>query len=119
MPHWNYWAMITERHLFSATISHLDYAGLVFVYFADFATGQFSEVTRLLPLGRGCQLADVVVADAIYSGRGLQVAHHRPLRPPGPDLYPVLGASRDQQRLVGELRGSSAVWPLQWALHHH
>lgn len=71
---WNYWAMTTESHLFSATISHLDYAGLVFVYYADFATGQFSEVTRLLPLGRGCQLADVVAADASYSGSGLRVA---------------------------------------------
>jgi hypothetical protein len=71
---WNYWAMTTENHLFSATISHLDYAGLVFVYFADFATGQFSEVTRLLPLGQGCQLDNVVAADASYTGRGLQVA---------------------------------------------
>jgi len=63
---WNYWAVTTETHLFSATISHLDYAGLVFVYYADFATGQFMETTRLLPLGRGCQLADVVAADASY-----------------------------------------------------
>lgn len=71
---WNYWAMTTESHLFSATISHLDYAGLVFIYYADFATGRFSEVTRLLPLGLGCKLADVVDADADYSGSGLHVA---------------------------------------------
>ncbi len=74
---WNYWAVTTESHLFSATISHLDYAGLVFVYYADFATGQFNEVTRLLPLGLGCQLADVVAADANYSGSGLNVAMYQ------------------------------------------
>ena len=70
---WNYWAITTDTHLFSATISNLDYAGLVFVYFADFTTGQLHEVTRLLPLGWGCNLADVVDADAVYSGKGLYV----------------------------------------------
>jgi len=70
---WNYWAITTENHLFSATISNLDYAGLVFVYYADFANRQFNEVTRLLPFGRGCKLADVVAADAVYSGNALQV----------------------------------------------
>jgi hypothetical protein len=71
---WNYWAVTTESHLFSATISNLDYAGLVFVYYADFTSGEFREVTSLLPLGRGCQLTDLVAADAVYSGKGLQVA---------------------------------------------
>ncbi|MBE2198834.1 MAG: DUF2804 domain-containing protein [Anaerolinea sp.] len=70
---WNYWAITTESHLFSATISHLDYAGLVFVYYADFASGQFIEATRLLPFGRGCRLADVVAAAAIYNSRDLSV----------------------------------------------
>ncbi|HRQ41894.1 MAG TPA: DUF2804 domain-containing protein [Chloroflexota bacterium] len=71
---WNYWAITTESHLFSATISHLDYAGLVFIYYADFNTGQLTEATRLLPLGQGCRLADGVAADAVYDGKGLQVA---------------------------------------------
>lgn len=71
---WNYWAITTEQHLFSATISHLDYAGLVFVYHADFAAGQLTEATRLLPLGQGCRLAETVAADAVYDGRGLRVA---------------------------------------------
>lgn len=71
---WNYWAITTETHLFSATISHLDYAGLVFVYYADFTSGQFMETTRLLPLGRGCQLGDAVADDAHYRSRDLHVA---------------------------------------------
>ncbi len=71
---WNYWAITTETHLFSATISHLDYAGLVFVYFADFANGEFVEKTRLLPLGQGCSLSDEVATDAVYSTGDLRVA---------------------------------------------
>lgn len=71
--HWNYWAITTESHLFSATISHLDYAGLVFVYFADFVSGEFLETTRLLPLGRGCQMGDVVAAAARFNSPGLRV----------------------------------------------
>lgn len=70
---WNYWAITTESHLFSATISHLDYVGLVFVYYADFASGEFVETTRLLPLGSGCQMADVVAADAVYDSRDFSV----------------------------------------------
>ncbi|MCL4266066.1 MAG: DUF2804 family protein [Anaerolineae bacterium] len=71
---WNYWAITTESHLFSATISHLDYAGLVFVYYADFNTGRLTEATKLLPLGQDCHLADVVAADAVYGSKGLRVA---------------------------------------------
>lgn len=71
---WNYWAITNERYLFSATISHLDYAGLVFVYFADFQTGQLTEVTKLLPFGWGCELAETVAADARYVGVGVRVA---------------------------------------------
>jgi len=71
---WNYWAITTETHLFSATISRLDYAGLVFIYFADFAAGRLTEATRLIPLGRGCELSDHVADGATYAGKGLRVA---------------------------------------------
>lgn len=71
---WNYWAITSESHLFSATISHLDFAALVFVYYADFASGRLTEVTRLLPLGWGCHMPDEVEADAAYQSRDLSVA---------------------------------------------
>ena len=70
---WNYWAITTPTHLFSATISHLDYAGLVFIYAADFNSGYFQEVTKLLPLGRGCRLKETVAAEAHYSGEDMHV----------------------------------------------
>jgi hypothetical protein len=71
---WNYWAITSESHLFSATISHLDYVALVFVYYADFASGRLAEVTRLLPLGWGCHMPDEVEADVAYQSCGLSVA---------------------------------------------
>jgi hypothetical protein len=71
---WNYWAITTETHLFSVTITNLDYAGLVFVYFADFAARQLAEVTKIIPLGRGCHLLEYVAADVHYASADVQVA---------------------------------------------
>jgi hypothetical protein len=64
---WNYWAITTDTHLFSVTITNLDYAGLVFVYYADFAACQLTEVTKIIPLGRGCHLPDSVAADVQFA----------------------------------------------------
>jgi len=71
---WNYWAITTESHLFSATISHLDYAGLVFVYYADFTSQQLTEVTRLLPLGWGCPMPDEVNTYVVHDSSGFHLA---------------------------------------------
>ena len=35
---WNYWCTTNDDCLFSVTISNLDYAGMVFIYFLDFNT---------------------------------------------------------------------------------
>lgn len=71
---WNYWAVTNEHHLFSVTVSDVDYAGLVFVYLADFERDEFNEVTLTIPLGRGIELAEVVTADVRYGREGVQVA---------------------------------------------
>lgn len=68
---WNYWAITTETHLFSVTITDLDYAGLVFVYYADFAARQLTEATKIIPLGRGCHLPDNVAADVQFASAGV------------------------------------------------
>ena len=70
---WNYWAVTTESHLFSATISNVDYSGLVFVYVVDFANKTVKEVTLITPLGRGCRLPEVVNADVRFAQKGWQV----------------------------------------------
>lgn len=70
---WNYWAITTESHLFSVTVSNVDYSGLVFVYVADFVNKTVKEVTLITPLGRGCRLPDVVDADVRFAKKGWRV----------------------------------------------
>ncbi len=71
---WSYWAAISETHLFSATVSDLDYAGVVFVYLADFARGEVRERTVVTPLGRGCMLPEHVAQAVAFRGHGLSLA---------------------------------------------
>jgi hypothetical protein len=70
---WNYWAITSETHLFSVTVSNVDYVGLVFVYVADFANDMFNEMTLIVPFGRGCDLPDIVNADVVFAREGLHV----------------------------------------------
>ncbi len=71
---WNYWAITTPTHLFSLTVSTLDYAALGFVYFAEFESGLFHEETVLVPLARGVALPDTVHADVHFQHRGLAIS---------------------------------------------
>jgi hypothetical protein len=57
LKRWDYYGVTTPEFFFSATLAHLGYAGLVFVYTLDFESGDFHEETLLIPLGRGIQLA--------------------------------------------------------------
>lgn len=70
---WNYWCITTDTHLFSATVSNIDYMGLAFVYFLDFASGQFVEQTVMRPLGLGCGLPDQVCGSVQFRHRQLRV----------------------------------------------
>src|SRR5512134_3894404 len=53
---WDYYAIFTPRRFFSATIADLGYAGNIFVYTLDFATGELHEEGLVIPLGKGIQL---------------------------------------------------------------
>ncbi|MEW6526179.1 MAG: DUF2804 domain-containing protein [Spirochaetota bacterium] len=53
---WDYYGITTKDYFVSATISHIGYAGLVFVYFIDFKTKQYIEDTLITPLGKGFTL---------------------------------------------------------------
>lgn len=70
---WNYWAFTTETHLFSATIANLDYAGLAFVYVADFVAGTVDEITVVTPFGRGCAMPEEVAADLRFEHAGVRI----------------------------------------------
>jgi hypothetical protein len=56
MKRWDYYAVFTPRCFFSATIADLGYAGNIFIYTLDFATGELQEEGLVVPLGRGILL---------------------------------------------------------------
>jgi len=53
---WDYYAVFTPRRFFSATIADLGYAGNIFVYSLDFASGELHEEGAVIPLGKGITL---------------------------------------------------------------
>ncbi len=53
---WDYYAVFTPQHFFSATLADLGYAGNLFVYTMDFASGDLYEEGLVIPLGRGISL---------------------------------------------------------------
>ncbi len=56
MKRWDYYAIFTPGRFFSATIADLGYAGNIFVYTLDYATGSLHEEGLVIPLGRGIVL---------------------------------------------------------------
>jgi len=56
MKRWDYYGVTTPDFFFSATLAHLGYAGTIFVYTLDFASGDLHEETLLVPLGQGIHL---------------------------------------------------------------
>lgn len=53
---WDYYAVFTPEHFFSATIADLGYAGNIFVYILNFNTGELHEEGLVIPLSRGVKL---------------------------------------------------------------
>lgn len=53
---WDYYAIFTPQRFFSATIADLGYAGNIFIYTLDFATGDLHEEGLVIPLGKGITL---------------------------------------------------------------
>ena len=53
---WDYYAVFSPRHFFSATIADLGYAANLFVYSMDFATGDLHEEGLVVPFGKGVEL---------------------------------------------------------------
>ena len=70
---WNYWAVMTESHVFSVTVASLDYAGLVFVYLGDLERRELVEKTSIVPLARGIHLPETVRENVGFQSRELCV----------------------------------------------
>lgn len=70
---WNYWCVNNSECLFSVTISNLDYAGMVFIYFLDFKTKKFIEKTIITPFGKGCSMPDIVHETVSFSHSKMEI----------------------------------------------
>jgi hypothetical protein len=53
---WDYYAVFSPQRFFSATIADLGYAGNIFVYTMDFASGDLHEDGLVIPFGKGVDL---------------------------------------------------------------
>ena len=58
---WNYWCVFGDDIMFSATISHLDYAAVCFVYFLEYETQRYFEKTVTIPLGTRLKMPENVL----------------------------------------------------------
>jgi len=71
---WNYWLILNDDCLFSATISNIDYLGMVFIYFYNYKTGEFIEKTIPSPLGKGCIMLAGVNDSVEYTSSSMRVS---------------------------------------------
>ncbi len=70
---WDYYAIFSPRHFFSATIADLGYAGNLFVYTLDFETGELHEEGLVVPFGKGVQLPrNSTAGESRFEGKGLK-----------------------------------------------
>jgi Protein of unknown function (DUF2804) len=72
---WDYYAVFTPWHFFSATIADLGYAGNIFVYILDMHSGDLHEEGLVVPLSRGVQLPRTSVeGTSSYKGQGVELS---------------------------------------------
>lgn len=71
---WEYWGLVTPRHVIGLTVSSIDYAGVESVYVLDRATGRETSTDAVVPLARGVALpARSGVGRAAVSAGGLRI----------------------------------------------
>src|SRR5512139_1339958 len=71
---WDYYAVFTPQRFFPATIADLGYAGNIFVYTIDFASGKLHEEGLVVPLARGVRLPrNSTQGDTTYQGKGAEL----------------------------------------------
>lgn len=70
---WNYWCVYGEDLLFSATISHIDYAAVCFVYILDYETQRFFEKQITIPVGRSIKMPEDVLGSVKFVNDSLTV----------------------------------------------
>jgi hypothetical protein len=56
LKEWDYYGITGKDFFFSATVSNLGYAGMLFVYYIDFNDKTYIEKSIITPFGKGCDL---------------------------------------------------------------
>lgn len=71
---WNYWCVYGDDLMFSAAISHLDYATVCFVYVLDYETQRFFEKTiTMSPLGKKPKMSEHVLDTTICNHSEMKI----------------------------------------------
>ena len=70
---WNYWCVYGNEILFSATISHLDYAAVCFVYFLEYETQRYCEKTITIPLGGKLKMPTQVLETVTFNNSEMAI----------------------------------------------
>ena len=70
---WNYWCVYGEDILFSATISHLDYAAVCFVYFLEYETHRYFEKTITIQLGTSLKMPTKVLETVKFANNEMSI----------------------------------------------
>lgn len=70
---WNYWCIYGEDILISATISHLDYAAVCFVYFIEYETQRYCEKTVVIPLAKNVKMTTQVLDSIQFSHNDMTI----------------------------------------------
>lgn len=97
---WNYWCVYGEDILFSATISHLDYAAVCFVYFLEYETQRYFEKTITVPLGTKVKMPAKVLETVKFANSDMSI-HITYLN--GDTHLSVISNDFDGERLHAEL----------------
>lgn len=70
---WNYWCVYGEDILFSATITHLDYAAVCFVYFLEYETQRYFEKTIIVPVVSKLKMPEQVLQTIQFKNTDLTI----------------------------------------------
>jgi hypothetical protein len=72
---WDYYGLTTPDRFFSATLADLGYAGQVFIYLIDFATGEYHEAALTVPFANGIVLPrNSTAGDSVFDNGKVRLA---------------------------------------------
>lgn len=70
---WNYWCVYGDELMFSATVSHLDYAAVCFVYIFEYETQRYFEKTVTIPLGTALKMPANVYETVSFRSHNMSI----------------------------------------------